>query len=87
MADYISREDAIDELCENCFMQNCSHDCDTVKVLRRVPAADVVTRDCFNCILAENDKLREENKELRKTTAYLTATTPKEYSGDWGNYG
>lgn len=38
---FISREVAIDELCEDCFMYNCSHDCDVIKVLRKIPAANV----------------------------------------------
>lgn len=41
MDDCISREIAIDNLCEDCFMQNCSHDCDVVKILRTVPATNV----------------------------------------------
>lgn len=42
MADnFIDIEIAIDELCENCFMNNCSHDCDVIKILRKIPAADV----------------------------------------------
>ena len=35
--------------------------------------ADVVSRDCFNRILAENDKLREENKKLRVDLASAKA--------------
>lgn len=38
---FINLEVAIDEFCENCFMRNCSHDCDIIKVLRKIPAADV----------------------------------------------
>lgn len=40
-SNFINLEVAIDELCENCFMRNCSHDCDVIKTLRKVPAADV----------------------------------------------
>ena len=41
MDDCISREIAIDNLCEDCFMRNCSHDCNVVKILRTVPVVDV----------------------------------------------
>lgn len=39
--DFISRDEAIDNLCENCFLRNCSHDCDAVKAIRRTKPADV----------------------------------------------
>lgn len=38
---FINLEVAIDELCENCFMYNCSHDCDVIKVLRDISTTNV----------------------------------------------
>lgn len=49
--DFISRDEAIDELCEGCFMQNCSHDCDAVRALRRATAADVVSIEDYKHLL------------------------------------
>lgn len=96
MADYISREAAIEAMNAErqrdidvfgAVIPECFPSARAIEALSEISAADVVSRDCYNRILAENDKLREENKELKRTTAYLTATTPKGYSGDWGNYG
>lgn len=41
--DFISRDEAIDNLCESCFMRNCSHDCDAIKAIRETKPADVRT--------------------------------------------
>lgn len=49
MTDYISRETALDM---------CDDDYDRIRI-RGLPAADVVARDCYDRILAENDTMRE----------------------------
>lgn len=41
--DFVSRDEAIDNLCESCFMRNCSHDCDAIKAIRGTKPADVRT--------------------------------------------
>ena len=37
-----------------------------IKKLKKIPAADVVTRDAFNRILAENDDMRKQLAEIGK---------------------
>lgn len=39
---------------------------DIVKGINAIPAADVVSRDCFNRILAENDTMREQLAAIGK---------------------
>lgn len=66
MADYISRQAAIrivcDDECEDCPDGGC----ETYRRLKRLSAADVVSRDCFNRILAENDTMRERLAAIGK---------------------
>ncbi len=71
--EYISRDYTVENM-EN-FPWDTEHDKNAAIRLTRelVPAADVVSRDCFNRILAENDKLREENKKLRVDLASAKA--------------
>lgn len=59
MADYISRDYAVENM-EN-FPWDTEHDKNAAIHLVRelVPAADVVARDCYDRILAENDTMRE----------------------------
>ena len=74
--EYISRRDAIKARKHSCD-KNCL-ECDFaiegdswcngevfVVDLLRIPAADVVKRDCFNRLLAENDELRKERPVVR----------------------
>ena len=56
-----------DAPCRSCGIDDMLDDIDAY------PPADVVSRDCFNRILAENDKLREENKKLRVDLASAKA--------------
>lgn len=62
MAEYISRDKAIDAVKQATGLGNTAF-CDkwdAMNRLRLVPAADVVARDCFDRLLAENDELRKE---------------------------
>lgn len=63
---FIFRDEAIDNLCESCLIRNCSHDCDAVKAIRGTKPADVVARDCYDRILAENDTMREQLTKIGK---------------------
>lgn len=67
MAEYIPREAAM-EAVDNADVM-CDIHPDAYRVLRRyierIPAADVVTRDCYDRLLAENDELRKERPVVR----------------------
>lgn len=71
MADYILREDAIEAHCMRC--QNIDQEddknacwCMEKDRINRIPAADVVSRDCYDRILAENDAMREMLAQIGK---------------------
>lgn len=71
MADYILREDAIEAHCMSC--QNIDQEddknacwCMEKDRINRIPAADVVSRDCYARILAENDTMREMLAQIGK---------------------
>lgn len=71
MADYILREDAIEAHCMSC--QNIDQEddknacwCMEKDRINRIPAADVVSRDCYDRILAENDAMREMLAQIGK---------------------
>lgn len=63
MDDYISREAAILEFCDDCmdreWCKSNGESCSRIKNINAIPAADVVARDCYDRILAENDTMRE----------------------------
>lgn len=69
MAEYIEREAALafqNELepmvCKSIMTDelfSATKDSDLVAFLQNIPSADVVTRDCYDCLLSENDKLRK----------------------------
>ena len=59
--EYIEREAALDALQNHYAVRNAVQNGimdECVMLMMRVPAADVVARDCFNKILAENDDMR-----------------------------
>ena len=63
--EYIERDQAIRAVCDcrphSCnFETDCAMGCQDVQALIKIPAADVVTRDCYDRLLAENDELRKE---------------------------
>ena len=69
MAEYIEREAAkiilerVRDKCGNdemAFALNWAS-----RLIRDIPAADVVARDCFDRLLAENDRLRQERPVVR----------------------
>ena len=73
MADYISRETAINtqkRMCLGCPVdRKLCYKCavtKTEKQLLELPAADVVTRELFNRILIENDVMREQLARIGK---------------------
>lgn len=69
MAEYIEREAALafqNELgpmvCKSIMTDelfSATKDSDLVAFLQNIPSADVVTRDCYDRLLSENDKLRK----------------------------
>ena len=66
--EYIKREAAIDALqnhyeVRNAVQNGIMDEC--VMLMMRVPAADVVARDCYDRLLAENDELRKERPVVR----------------------
>lgn len=68
--DFISREDALDAAWHN-YYPSADHYCVSVKCATRqdleaIPPADVVTRDCYDRILAENDTMREMLAQIGK---------------------
>ena len=68
MADkYISVEAASQALCRACGLVACDRArCSYFMAIQNVQAADVVSRDCFNGILAENDTMREQLSAIGK---------------------
>lgn len=63
--EYIERDQAIRAVCDcrphSCdFETDCAMGCQDVQALIKIPAADVVSRDCYDRLLAENDELRKE---------------------------
>lgn len=78
MADCISRDKAIETVInyefENCpdYMRDFatklkSAVCSDIRTgLQALPAADVVARDCYDRILAENDTMREQLAQVGK---------------------
>lgn len=67
MKEYIEREAALKEI-ENADVM-CDIPADAYRVLRRyierIPASDVVSRDCYDRLLVENDELRKERPVVR----------------------
>ena len=63
--DFISREAALETTID--FVMEI-HDiaCEINQRLRNLPAADVVSRDCYDRILAENDTMREQLAAIGK---------------------
>lgn len=69
MTEYIEREAALafqNELepmvCKNIMTDelfSATKDSDLVAFLQNIPSADVVSRDCYDRLLSENDKLRK----------------------------
>lgn len=67
VTDYISREAVEQIICEECGRLGCPDGgCDMYRRLKRLPAADVVVRDCYDRILAENDTMREMLAQIGK---------------------
>ena len=66
MADYISRDYTVENM-EN-YPWDTEHDKNAAIHLVRelVPAADVVARDCYDRILAENDTMRKQLAQIGK---------------------
>ena len=69
--DYISREAALDYLIPTDDLNISMQDQRTIgdrfeEFLKNIPAADVVSRGCFNRILAENDTMREQLAAIGK---------------------
>lgn len=61
---YIDAERAKDAICD-CAITG-DEKLMLIRRINRVPAADVVTRDAFNRILAENDDMRKQLAEIGK---------------------
>lgn len=66
MSDYIDREEIMRQFADQVWRSNNSDFSQTptwnqaVQIVEDYPAADVVARDCYDRLLAENDELREE---------------------------
>lgn len=75
MAEYIERDSALafqNELepmvCKSIMTDelfSATKDSDLVAFLKNIPAADVVSRDCYDRLLAENDELRKVRPIVR----------------------
>lgn len=68
--DFISREAAIKEFCDDCmdreWCKSNGDSCSRIKNINAVSAADVVARDCYDRILAENDTMRKQLAQIGK---------------------
>ena len=65
MSDYISREAAIKTIMEHTGMTPIAKLAAETAICR-IPASDVVARDCYDRILAENDTMREQLATIGK---------------------
>lgn len=92
MTDYISRQAAIDAVCKACsFICDEERDgrregsdlCAELTVLRNVPSTDVVSRDCYDAILWENDIMRKQLAEIGKTPGAKMDDVRSVRSGAW----
>lgn len=84
MADYISRETAYKTLTE--YYHHSSGVQHTVlrEALNLVPSADVVARDCYDRILAENDTMREMLARIGKKCGDSMDDVRPVVRGKWG---
>ena len=78
MDDYISREAAIDEA-----TQEGAYGYISAEELGKLPAADVVARDCFNKILSENDVMREQLASIGKKPGDKMDDVRPVVHGEW----
>lgn len=70
MIDCITRKEALESAWHN-YYPSIDHYCTSVKCATRkdleaIPAADVVARECYDRILAENDTMREQLAQIGK---------------------
>ena len=74
MDEYIKRDAALESLCTGCEYvpieekEVCPYrftGCQEYANIFALPAADVVARDCYDRLLAENDELRKERPVVR----------------------
>ena len=80
MKEYIEREAALGEICRDCFAKSGCY----CRILE-LPAADVVARDCYDRILAENDQMREQLASIGKKPGDSMDDVRKYESGVWEN--
>ena len=77
--EYIEREAALEEIINADVM--CNIPADAYRVLRRyierIPAADVVSRDCYDRLLVENDELRKERPVVHGRWIPVTERLPE----------
>ena len=95
MDEYISREAAIEDLSAEALERNL----DSVmtddahkyhraaeRVIAGVPAADVVSRDAFNRLLAENDTMRAQLAQIGKKPGDSMSNVKWVAHGEWIGY-
>lgn len=92
MAEYIDRDAALNFEVDSVllapgalqpFMDGMAFYADHIK---RIPAADVVSRDCYDRLLAENDELRKERPVVRCADCRYNITPDKLYARCNFNY-
>ncbi len=90
MTDYISREAAISHPFANGQYDHAHANKDFIngfnsykEWLECLPVADVVARDCFDKILAENDTMREQLAAIGKKPGDSMETVKPVVRGEW----
>ena len=85
MSDYISREAAIKTIMEHTGMTPIAKLAAETAICR-IPASDVVARDCYDRILAENDTMREQLATIGKKPGDKMDDVRPVVRGRWNRY-
>lgn len=96
MADFISRDAA--RLAMTALRQEdidffgtvipeCFPDASAIEAINKIPTADVVSRDCYDRILAENDTMLEMLAQIGKKPGDKMDDVRKAVSGNWEHIG
>lgn len=80
MDEYIKKEDAFDVACAECEAGTFY---DIPSKIRGIPSADVVTRDCYDRILWENDTMRQQLADIGKAFAEKMDDVVERRHGKW----
>lgn len=78
MAEYITKEQALETECEKCPVYDCLFHCPTYNALNNLQTADVLERSEYERLLKENERLRGD-LEFKSEAINLICEKHKEY--------